>query len=96
MSKLEQQQIEALSKINKLREIESDVKLNGIHNPYGVQLLELGELELKEKLDRELRVGALATISYRISELKKEAHQLLGSRDLQTDEPSNHLIEEKL
>lgn len=78
MSKLEEKQIEALTKINQLREIQTYVELNGVFNPYSLQLLELGELELKEKIDQELRAGYLATLSYRISVLQREAHQLLG------------------
>lgn len=77
MSKLEEQQIEALNKINQLREIRFDVILNGIHNPHGTQLLELKELELKEQIESDIKSAFLVLIEERLSELTESTTQLL-------------------
>ncbi|MFA7327822.1 MAG: hypothetical protein WC121_14230 [Candidatus Kapaibacterium sp.] len=90
MSKLEEQQIEALKKINELREIQKDVQLNGIHNPHGIQLLEINELELKEELEEEMKTTYLSILEKKLDEIKKAADSLFESSQPQ----SNHLLEE--
>jgi hypothetical protein len=77
MSKLEEQQIEALNKINQLREIRFDVILNGIHNPYSTQLIELRELELKEQIESDLKSSFLVLIEEKLSELTESTTNLL-------------------
>ncbi|MCA9386262.1 hypothetical protein KC717_06480 [Candidatus Dojkabacteria bacterium] len=81
MSKLEKQQIEALNKINQLRDLKEDVELNGIHNPYGVQLLEMNEDALRNILDKELKAAAIRVIEERIANQKKLTDFLLGGEN---------------
>lgn len=75
-SKLEEQQIEALEKVKEFREILEDLEINGIDNPYGLRLLEQGELETKEKLDRAFKIMAKEILSARYEEHKKTIDSL--------------------
>ena len=83
MSKLKEQQIEALNKINQLRAIKDDVELNGINNPYSTELLEMNELELKEEIEVTLKHTFLILLNIKIDEKIKTANQLL-----EIEEPS--------
>lgn len=75
MSKQNLDNVEILTKIQKLREIADDVEYNGIHNPHSTSLLELKELELKEELEIEMRQMYVKKIDAKIEEYKKMADQ---------------------
>jgi hypothetical protein len=75
MSKENLDQVEILTKIQKLQEIADDVEYNGIHNPHSTTLLEIKELELKEELETEMRQMYVKKIDAKIEEYKKMADQ---------------------
>ena len=76
-SKSEDKQIEALTKAKELREIKEDIELNGVHNPYGLRLLEANELGTKENLDNALKAAALEIINERYDTHYKSVVALL-------------------
>jgi hypothetical protein len=86
MSKENLDQVEILTKIQKLRAIADDVEYNGIHNPHSTTLLEIRELELKEELEKEMRQLYVKKIDTKIEEYKK-----LADRNFERDQPTKCL-----